>query len=156
VSDSPAKVVFDCNIFAQAIMNPLGPAGACLDAALDGRVSLFISDYVLDEIRDIPNKPTPRRLGVTDQKAQSLIALLLELCERIDNPPELFVHPIDPDDSASINLAIAASARLIVSRDRHLLNLNNPAKPWATDFRTRYPLIQVISAERLLEELRPS
>src|SRR5438552_3327751 len=74
VSDKPRKVVFDCNIFAQALLNPLGPAGACVDAAIDGRVRLFISDFVLEEIRDIPNKPTPREVGVTEQKAESLIA----------------------------------------------------------------------------------
>jgi uncharacterized protein len=154
VNDKPGKVVFDCNIFAQALLNPLGPAGACVEAAIDGRVTLFISDFVLEELRDIPNKSTPRRAGVTKQKAESLIAILIEIAERIGAPPPVFVHPIDPDDSHYVNLALAAGARLIVSRDRHLLNLNNPAKPWSSEFRRQYPLLQVISAETLLKELR--
>ena len=103
MSNEP-NVVFDCNIFAQALMNPLGPAGACVDAAMDGRVTLFISDYVLEEIRDIPNKPTPRKLGVTPQKAESLIVLLVDGVVRIPEPPVVFIHPIDPDDSPYVNL----------------------------------------------------
>ena len=68
VSD-PRRVVYDCNIFTQALMNPLGPAGACVVAAIENRVTLFVSEFVLEEIRDIPNKPTPRSVGVTHQKA---------------------------------------------------------------------------------------
>jgi uncharacterized protein len=154
VSDNPQKVVFDCNIFAQALLNPLGPAGACVDAAIQGRVRLFISDFVLEEIREIPNKPTPRKAGITDEKAERLISLVLELAERIAVPPVLFVHPIDADDSHYVNLALAADARLIVSRDRHLLNLHNPAKPWSAEFRSRFPQLQVIGPEVLLSELR--
>jgi putative PIN family toxin of toxin-antitoxin system len=154
VSNEARRVIFDCNIFAQALLNPLGPAGACVDAATQGRVSLFISDFVLEEIRDIPNKPTPRRLGVTESKAESFVSLLMDVAERIAVPPPVFIHPIDPDDSHYVNLALAAAARLIVSRDRHLLNLSNNAKPWSADFRRRFPQLQVVGAETLLEELR--
>ena len=31
MSDAPPKVVFDCVIFAQALINDAGPAGACLE-----------------------------------------------------------------------------------------------------------------------------
>jgi len=44
---------------------------------------LFVSDFVLAEIRDIPNKPIPRKAGVTPQKAELLIALLME-CAEVD------------------------------------------------------------------------
>ena len=135
-------------------MNPLGPAGACVDASINSRVKLFLSDFVLDEICDIPNKSTPRKIGITQQKVESFASLLIDCAELIAVPPALFVHPIDPDDSPYVNLALAADAGLIVSRDRHLLNLNNPAKPWSIEFRRRYPFLRVISAETLLEELR--
>jgi putative PIN family toxin of toxin-antitoxin system len=153
VSELLRKVVFDCNIFAQALLNPLGPAGACVNAATDGRVVLFISQFVLDEIREIPNKATPRKVGLTHEKAEALIALLVDSSQLIAVPQALFVHPIDPDDSHYVNLAIAADARLIVSRDRHLLNLNNSAKPWAEPFRRQYSHLQILSAEVFLEKL---
>lgn len=99
MSDEPKRVVFDCNIFAQALMNPIGPAGACVDLAINGRLALFISNFVLEEIRDLPNKPTPRRVGVTAKKAESLISLIIDCAVLIAIPPPVFVHPVDPDDS---------------------------------------------------------
>jgi len=41
-----------------------------------------------------------------------------------------------------------------VSRDRHLLNLNNPAKPWSADFRSRFPSLRVFTVEQMLSEIR--
>ncbi len=148
------KAVFDCNIFAQALINSNGPSGICVQAVLNGEVTLFIADFVIAEIRDIPNKPTPARLGVSAQKAETLVQLLLIKSELISSFPSQFIHPIDENDSDYINLALAADAKLIVSRDRHLLNLNNPLKPWSADFRARFPHLQVISPVQLLAELR--
>ena len=37
--------------------------------------------------------------------------------------PSVYIHPHDPDDSHYVDLAIATNSTLIVSRDRHLLNL---------------------------------
>ena len=148
------KVIFDCNIFAQALMNPHGPAGACVQAALDGQVTLFIADFVISEVREIPNKPTPAKAGVTPEKTENLVQLVLVKAEYVSSFPAVFVHPIDDDDSDYVNLALAADAKLIVSRDRHLLNLNNPAKPWSADFRARFPDLHIISAEQMLREIR--
>jgi putative PIN family toxin of toxin-antitoxin system len=148
------KAVFDCNIFAQALMNPIGPAGACVQAIFDGQVTLFIADFVISEIRDIPNKPTPAKAGVTPKKAEDLVQLLLVKAEYISDVPVVFTHPIDEDDSGYVNLAVTADAKLIVSRDRHLLNLNNPAKPWSADFRARFRDLQIITAEQFLAEIR--
>ncbi len=125
-----------------------------MQAALDGQVTLFIADFVISEIRDIPNKPTPSRAGVTAKKAEDLVQLLLVKAEYVSDIPVVFTHPIDEDDSGYVNLAVTADAKLIVSRDRHLLNLNNPAKPWSADFRARFPDLRIVSAEQLLTEIR--
>jgi predicted nucleic acid-binding protein len=53
-----------------------------------------------------------------------------------------------------IDLAVAAGAAVITSRDKHLLNLTNPAKPWSADFRARFPWLRVMSPETFLRELR--
>jgi predicted nucleic acid-binding protein len=116
-------------------------------------VILYLSDAVLAEIREIPDMPTPRMMGVTTQKVETLVALLMDACEYIGSPVEVFVHPIDADDSAYVNLALAAETQLIVSRDRHLLNLTNPTKPWSAEFRARFPYLRVESPEWLLREL---
>ncbi len=64
-------------------------------------------------------------------------------------------HPLDRDDSEYVNLAIVADAKLIVSRDKHLLGLNDAAKPWAREFQERFPDIRVMEpAEFLIERER--
>jgi predicted nucleic acid-binding protein len=74
MTEGSERVVFDCNIFAQTLITPAGNAGQCVERVLDGRISLFWSQYVLDEIQRIPEKPTPKRLGVTLQHVESLLA----------------------------------------------------------------------------------
>jgi putative PIN family toxin of toxin-antitoxin system len=54
------RVVFDCNVFAQALANPDGPAGRCVTMALEGRIELFISEFILDEIRRVTSYPKTR------------------------------------------------------------------------------------------------
>jgi putative PIN family toxin of toxin-antitoxin system len=149
-----AKAVFDCNIFAQALMNPRGPAGACLQAAFDGQIRLFVADFIFAEIRDLPNKPTPARAGVTTKKVEDLVQLLLIKTEFVAEVPELFRHPIDEDDSDYVNLALVGDTKRIVSRDRHLLNLNDASKPWSADFRSRFPQLRVVGPEQMLAEVR--
>jgi hypothetical protein len=63
------RVVFDCVVYAQAIINPDGPAGKCLELAREGSLSLCTSDYLLGEIRELPGKLSPR-LKVTATKVE--------------------------------------------------------------------------------------
>jgi predicted nucleic acid-binding protein len=46
----PIRSVFDCNVFLQAMANPIGPAGACLAHVKAGRVELFVSP-ILQRVR---------------------------------------------------------------------------------------------------------
>ena len=84
----------------------------------------------------------------------NLLNKLRPVAEIVEQPPAVFDHPIDPKDGPYIDLAVAAGANVITSRDKHLLNLVNPAKPWSADFRARFPQMRVISPEAFLQELR--
>jgi putative PIN family toxin of toxin-antitoxin system len=148
------RVVFDCNIFAQTLITPTGNAGRCVERVLDGSLILYWSDYALGEIRRIPEKETPRRLGVTPGRVEALIARLSPIAHLIPNPPSVYHHPIDPKDSHYVDLAVASDAKLIVSRDKHLLNLTDPSKPGATAFAARFPDLRVLQPEQLLALLR--
>jgi len=153
-SVSDRKVVFDCNIFAQALLNPDGPSGVCLQALIDRPKRLLVSEWVIREIGELPDKGPLRGLGVTEERVAGLIATLGDVAVRIDCPTAVFEHPIDEDDSAYINLAIAGAADVIVSRDKHLLNLMNPAKPWSADFRAPFSQVRVMTPDAFLQELR--
>jgi putative PIN family toxin of toxin-antitoxin system len=153
MSDVAERVVYDCNIFAQAIITPQGNAGRCIELVLEGKVSLFWSAYVLGEILRIPEKPTPMRLGVTSMQVEALIARLIPVAHLLE-PPSVYQHPIDQKDSHYVDLAVAGNARLIVSRDKHLLNLMNPSKPGSFEFRARFPNLVVLQPEKLLTLIR--
>lgn len=49
----PSKAVLDCNVFLQALGNPSGPAGRCVQAALAGQFQLFIARLLIDELLEV-------------------------------------------------------------------------------------------------------
>ena len=149
---SPEKLVYDCNVFLQFLLNRNGPGGRCVCLALDGHVQLFMSDAVLDELRQLPEKPFCLGEGITDDVVAEFITELLPRVTYVSEVAKAFEHPIDPDDSDYVNLAIAAGAKLIVSRDNHLLNLTNPAKPCSAEFRVRFPEIRILQPPAFLAE----
>lgn len=145
------RVVFDCVVCAQAIINPDGPAGRCLELARDGALNLCISDYLLAEIRELPAKLSPR-LKVTPQKVEQFIFDLVSFSRQVAQVPDLFRLDRDPDDSHYINLALAAEARLITSRDRDLLDLMDNARPESRSFMQQFPTLRILAPEQLLKE----
>jgi putative PIN family toxin of toxin-antitoxin system len=153
MSGEVERVVFDCVVYAQAIINPDGPAGACLEFAREGVLSLCISDYLLREIRELPGKLAPR-LNITPQKVQEFIEDLVSFSRWIADVPHLYTLERDPDDSHYINLALASDAKLISSRDRDLLDLMDLSFPTARDFQTRFPTLRILRPEELLHYVR--
>ena len=130
----PVRVVFDCVIFTQALINPRGPAGECVKAAECGDCILHVSPFVLQEIRELPDK-LPVRHGITADRIETLIQQVREYAIVVTDVPERFTHPTDPKDSAYINLALATNSELVVSRDRHLLTLMDEATSEGRAFR---------------------
>ncbi len=152
LAGDPANAVFDCPIYAQALINPRGPAAACLAHAQSGRIALFISDYVIGEIRELPGKLKPR-LGVTPDRVERLIQDLAKYARPVDNVPEVYRHPHDADDSHYVNLALATESQLILSRDRHLLDLMDQTRSESRDFARRFPMLRIVEPHVLLQEL---
>ena len=102
-------VVFDCTTFAQALSSINGPAGLCVRAAQRGKLSLFVSDYVLQEIRGLPSK-LPSRLQVTQERTDRFISDLAKYSHLLENVPQVFSYDRDQDDAPYIDLAVAAGA----------------------------------------------
>jgi len=143
----PIPAVFDCTVFAQALINPDGPAGSCLSAAQAGRVRLFVSDFVIREIHELSRK-LPARLQVTPERVLALILDLAKYTEPIDTVPDGFTYRRDPDDAHYVNLADAAKASFLVSRDKDLLDL-----AFDDDFNSRFANLRIISPPQFLREL---
>jgi putative PIN family toxin of toxin-antitoxin system len=152
MSDAGIRVVFDCNTFAQALINPKGPAAGCVQRARDGTLALFVSPFVLAELRALHEK-IPAKYGVTASDTDDLCRHILSFASLAADVPAVYIHPIDPDDSHYINLALHVGAQILVTRDRHLLNLMDVSRKEAQEFKARYPTIQVIDPVALLREL---
>ena len=69
--------------------------------------------------------------------------------------PEIFSYQRDPDDARYINLALAARATLVVSRDKDLLDLMDSTKPEAAEFQKHFPLLRILDPVGFLREVVP-
>lgn len=146
-------VVFDCVVCAQAIINPNGPAGACFELVRGGRLTLCISEYLLREIRELPGKISPR-LRITPEKVDQFVVDLVYFSRTIETVPEIYTLDRDPEDSHYVNLALAAQANLITSRDRDLLDLMTTTRGDAEAFRRLFPDLRILTPEALLARIR--
>jgi putative PIN family toxin of toxin-antitoxin system len=122
------KVVFDCNVFLQAVVNPNGPAGRCKKLVDCGEVELFVSEDVLAEVAEVLSRPRTRKLApaLTIEVIEAFIADIRLKSNCLRNVPEEYRLERDPKDEPYINLAIVAGAKFIVSRDNDLLDLMKP------------------------------
>ena len=152
-----ARVVFDCNTFLQALASPNGPAGRCVQLAIDGKVELFLSPTVVEELRDVAGRPkVVAILRLSPDRTQEFIQVIEVAATLLAGFPEPFVYQRDPDDAHYVNLAEAANAKLIVSRDKDLLDLMDSTKPAAADFQDRFPLLQILDPVSFLREIGDS
>ena len=146
------KVVFDCNVFLQALVNPNGPAGRCKQLVDRGEVELYVSEDVLREVADVLSRPRHRKLmpSLTLTVVEALLADLRLKAICLQNVPEEYRFERDPKDACYLNLAIVANARFIVSRDNDLLDLMKLTDETARVFQRRYPLLKIITPPDLL------
>jgi putative PIN family toxin of toxin-antitoxin system len=156
-SDGIARVVFDANIYFQAILSSRGPAGRCLAAAEAGWIYLFASEPLLDEFAEVCQRPhLVRRFNLSPERVAEFMVRVRSAATFVGSVPRVFNLPRDPKDEMVIDLAVAAHASLIVSRDKDLLELSDPAtadREDAAELRQRFPHLRVIGPVELLERL---
>jgi uncharacterized protein len=155
MSEEPPHVVFDCNVFVQAIANEESAAARALELLDEDAITLFISDAVLSEIQDVLSRPYIRQLmpNITDERVDALLRRLKREAVHIKNVPEEFRYERDPKDERYVNLAIITNARYLVSKDKDLLDLVDPSVKGSESFRTRYPMLRILKPIDFLKEI---
>jgi putative PIN family toxin of toxin-antitoxin system len=113
---------------------------------------LFVTPFVLNEIRESHRK-IPAKYGVTSAQAETLAAGIATIATVVDQVPVVFTYQRDPDDAHYVNLAVAAQADLIVSRDKDLLDPVNPSRPESIEFHRRFPTLRILEPVQFLREL---
>lgn len=153
------RVVFDCGLFLQAVLRRTAPAGACLDLVEAGAVELVISEAVFAEIQEVLERPQlkPRRQGrLTERMVAEILVWIQEHSTLVRDVPEVFHFDRDPDDEPYLNLAIAAGADYLVSRDKHLLDLQHVSSEPGQELRGRLPQLTILNPVEFLRLLRPT
>jgi putative PIN family toxin of toxin-antitoxin system len=150
------RAVFDCNVYFQALIAPDGPAGQTLRAAEMRRFALYASHVVLDEFQNVCARPKlASRFKLSTEQIESFVELIQSIAIVLDNVPHVFDYPRDPDDEHYIDLAVAADASLIVTRDKDLLVLQDVTTSDGERFQQRFPGISILTPTELLSRLNP-
>jgi putative PIN family toxin of toxin-antitoxin system len=139
-------------ILYQATANQSGPAAKLLRQLETGQFTLYVSDEVLDEARDVLSRPKLRAKNprITDEAVQKTFDLLGRLAQTVSDVPSLYSLPRDPDDEPYLNLALAAHADYLVTWDKDLLDLMQDAS-----FRAEHPRLTILDPVVLLQTLTP-
>lgn len=147
------RVVFDCNIFLQSLLNPNGAAAKCLDIIRTGKAKLFISKATLQEFRDVILRPNilARLPDIDKFQIESFINHIVNISTFVNPVTHKFDFERDPKDEIIIDLAIEAEADYIISRDKDLLDLMTGFSSDCKDFRRRFRGLRVIGPVEFLE-----
>lgn len=138
------RVVLDTNQFVSSVMVRHGLPAQVIDAWRRREYLLVTSPAIMTEIRATLDYPRIRRkYPLTDEQVERLITLLeqdaLVVSGKVDTEGAV---PDDPDDDMVLVCAVDGMADLIVSGDRHLLDLGE------------YRDIPIITAREFLDRLR--
>ncbi len=133
------KLVLDTNVWVSAFLAK-GPPSRIVQMAEGGRVQVFVSLDILQEIRRVLEyEKILRVLKSSRREPSSIMTSVVSLCSLV--AVKAFVHAIreDPSDNHVLACAKEANAHFIVSGDRHLLKLG------------LYENIRILATSSLLE-----
>jgi putative PIN family toxin of toxin-antitoxin system len=140
-------------VFLQASTRQGGPAARLfIDYVEGGHLILYVSDAILDEVRDVLGRPQIRAKNpaLTDETVDEFLVRVAQVAQKIDNVPATFTLPRDPDDEPYLNLALATAAEYLVTRDKDMLDLMQDSA-----FRAQYPTLTILTPVALLQALSP-
>lgn len=120
------RIVLDTNVVLSALLWRGNPYQLLAAIRAQPNAQLFSSTALLEELADVLTRPAAtRRFVLIGKAAREVLADYLEVIELIEPSDTPRVVPNDPDDDHVLACALAAHADLIVSGDRHLLDLGS-------------------------------
>jgi putative PIN family toxin of toxin-antitoxin system len=114
------KVVLDTNVFISGIFFS-GPPNKILKGWRDGRFTLVLSPEILEEYQRVADTLSKKYPPVD---LTELLELIVVEADMIQAGPLKEPVSADPDDDMFIACALASGAKLIVSGDKHLLDVD--------------------------------
>jgi putative PIN family toxin of toxin-antitoxin system len=138
------RVVLDTNQFVSSVLVRHGLPAQVLDAWRQRAYLLVTSPAIIAEIRATLNYPrVQRKYPISDEQVERLVKLLEQDALVVPGPADISGGiPDDPQDEEVLACAVEGMADLIVSGDRHLLDLEE------------YQGIPIVTAREFLDQLR--
>jgi putative PIN family toxin of toxin-antitoxin system len=122
------RLVADTNVVVSGLLW-LGNPGRLLEAASLGRVTLYTSLALLAELSSTLSRPKlARPIMRSGLTLDDVLGRYLNVAVVVEPSTVPRVVPDDPDDDQVLACALAAQAELIVSGDKHLLDLGGHYK----------------------------
>ena len=113
------------------LLSSVGAPAVLLDRWRGGRFDLIVSPLWVEEFDRVVARPKiARYIGARD--ATELREAILRQAIIVDDPPAQPGLTPDPGDDYLVALARASRADVLVSGDRHLLELSDPVPPVLT------------------------
>jgi putative PIN family toxin of toxin-antitoxin system len=114
------KVILDTNVFISGVFYS-GPPHRILNAWRDGKIQLVISQKILREYWRVGEIFADKFPSIDLQPILDLVTIEAEL-----HIAEDLSEPVcnDPDDDKFLACAIASGSKIIISGDKHLINVS--------------------------------
>lgn len=119
------RVVLDTNVFVSSLLNKTGAPARLMDAWRAGEYLLVISPPIQAEIKAVLEFPRIKeKYALTGHDIRQVFDLLEKHAILVPGSSNVGnAIPQDPTDRIFLSCALDAGADVIVSGDRHLLNL---------------------------------
>ncbi len=119
------RVVIDTNIFVSALLSGKGAPAQVLDAWRERKFLVITSEAAILEVKRVLTElAATRKYSLSNDDIESTLNLLktdaLLVPGQIDTKGAI---PQDPDDEKFLSIALEGDAKIIISGDKHLLEL---------------------------------
>ena len=113
------KAVMDTNVLVSALFWRGAPF-RCLLAAKAGLYDLVFSEEILVELKRV----LVEKFRLSNDEAEESLSFIRELGQAVKVTEKLRAVAKDPDDDKFLEAAVSAGAEIVVTGDRHLLELH--------------------------------
>lgn len=115
------RLVLDTNVLVSAILSD-GPPRRVLARCISRESILLESPLALQELAEVLHRP---KFRLTEEEVERALAAVATIAELIEPTTDVSVVVEDPDDDIFLALAVDGRADLLVTGDRHLLDLKS-------------------------------
>ncbi|MCL2313615.1 MAG: putative toxin-antitoxin system toxin component, PIN family [Firmicutes bacterium] len=121
------RIVLDTNVWVSALIWGGKPA-TIIEAAEQGKIDIFISEFIVEEISQVLSYPKIEKVYHTQLTRQQLMEQILKNTKIVEITTKLEAIKEHPADDKIIECAASAKADYIISGDKHLLNVSSYQK----------------------------